>query len=110
MAMRETRADGSRMEHQIDQRYRKLEKIGEGTYGKVYKALERATGEAVAMKYIIMEAEDEGLSVPASVRLSSGIQYEMDGCVLWLLNRAQVSQAQHSVRCQRFWKSSIRTS
>ncbi|KAG0002464.1 Cyclin-dependent kinase catalytic subunit [Modicella reniformis] len=40
--------------------YQKIEKIGEGTYGVVYKATERATGRMVAMKKIRLENEDEG--------------------------------------------------
>ena len=30
--------------------YEKLEKIGEGTYGKVYKARDKTTGKIVALK------------------------------------------------------------
>ena len=41
--------------------YRKVEKIGEGTYGVVYKAIDTRTGELVAMKKIRTEAEDEGV-------------------------------------------------
>ena len=43
------------------ERYNKLEKVGEGTYGTVYKARDRMTGEIVALKKIRLEAEDEGI-------------------------------------------------
>ena len=45
-------------------RYQKIEKngaVGEGTYGVVYKAKDRNTGEFVAMKRIRLEVEDEGI-------------------------------------------------
>lgn len=41
--------------------YRKVEKIGEGTYGVVYKAVDTRSGELVAMKKIRIEEDDEGV-------------------------------------------------
>ena len=46
---------------QAMERYQKLEKIGEGTYGVVYKAKDRVTGAIIALKRIRLEAEDEGI-------------------------------------------------
>lgn len=43
------------------QDYLKLEKIGEGTYGVVYKAKHKCTGRIVALKKIRLESEDEGI-------------------------------------------------
>ncbi|OVA11846.1 Protein kinase domain [Macleaya cordata] len=42
--------------------YEKVEKIGEGTYGVVYKARDRVTNETIALKKILLEQEDEGVS------------------------------------------------
>ena len=43
------------------ERYQKLEKIGEGTYGVVYKAKDRVSETIIALKRIRLEAEDEGI-------------------------------------------------
>lgn len=43
------------------ERYQKLAKVGEGTYGVVYKARDRNTGDVVALKRIRLDAEDEGI-------------------------------------------------
>ncbi|URE38582.1 Leucine rich repeat N-terminal domain [Musa troglodytarum] len=45
--------------------YEKVEKIGEGTYGVVYKARDRLTIETIALKKIRLENEDEG--VPTTI-------------------------------------------
>lgn len=47
--------------HRSMERYQKIEKVGEGTYGVVYKSKDRLTGEIVALKKIRLEAEDEGI-------------------------------------------------
>lgn len=41
--------------------FQKIEKIGEGTYGVVYKGRNRNTGQIVAMKKIRLESDDEGI-------------------------------------------------
>lgn len=52
------------------ERYQKLEKIGEGTYGVVYKAKDRISGTIVALKRIRLEAEDEGIPSTAIREIS----------------------------------------
>eukprot|EP00808_Paulinella_micropora_P005452 g18794.t1 len=51
-------------------RYYKLEKIGEGTYGVVYKARDQMTGDIIALKKIRLEAEDEGVPSTAIREIS----------------------------------------
>jgi len=66
------------MIHQLDnkgntgvkERYEKLEKIGEGTYGVVYKAKDSFTKEIVALKKIRLENEEEGMPSTAMREIS----------------------------------------
>ncbi len=51
-------------------RYSKLEKIGEGTYGVVYKARDRVSQEVIALKKIRLDAEDEGVPSTAIREIS----------------------------------------
>lgn len=48
-------------------KYQLLEKLGEGTYGIVYKAKDRITGKMVALKKIRLSDQDEGVP-PTSIR------------------------------------------
>lgn len=47
--------------------YQKLEKVGEGTYGKVYRAKEKATGNIVALKKTRLHENEEGVP-PTTLR------------------------------------------
>eukprot|EP00456_Euglypha_rotunda_P043027 TRINITY_DN3361_c0_g1_i1.p1 TRINITY_DN3361_c0_g1~~TRINITY_DN3361_c0_g1_i1.p1 ORF type:complete len:317 (-),score=50.41 TRINITY_DN3361_c0_g1_i1:19-969(-) len=51
-------------------RYHKIEKLGEGTYGVVYKAKDNVSGDIVALKKIRLEAEDEGVPSTAIREIS----------------------------------------
>jgi len=51
-------------------KYQKLEKLGEGTYGVVYKAQNKITGEIVALKKIRLEKEDDGVPSTAIREIS----------------------------------------
>jgi serine/threonine protein kinase len=47
-----------------------VEKIGEGTYGVVYKARDKLTNETIALKKIRLEQEDEGVPSTAIREIS----------------------------------------
>lgn len=50
--------------------YTKIEKIGEGTYGVVYKARNKITGQLVALKKIRLENQEEGVPSTAIREIS----------------------------------------
>jgi cyclin-dependent kinase 2 len=54
----------------VKERYEKLEKIGEGTYGVVYKARDITTKAIVALKKIRLEHEEEGMPSTAMREIS----------------------------------------
>ena len=45
--------------------FRKLRKIGEGTYGEVYEAMDTINTRRVAMKKLRIENKDEGIPITA---------------------------------------------
>jgi len=51
-------------------KYIKIDKLGEGTYGVVYKAKNKETGEIVALKRIRLDSEDEGVPCTAIREIS----------------------------------------
>jgi len=66
--------------------YQKIEKIGEGTYGVVYKARDLSNGgRIVALKKIRLEAEDEGVPSTA-IREISLLKEMTDPNIVKLLN------------------------
>ena len=52
------------------ERYQKLEKIGEGTYGVVYKSRDKHTGDTIALKKIRLEDDNEGVPSTAIREIS----------------------------------------
>ncbi|KAJ3876585.1 kinase-like domain-containing protein [Lentinula edodes] len=72
-------------------RYTKIEKVGEGTYGVVYKAKDNGTNQIVALKKIRLEAEDEGVPSTA-IREISLLKELNDDHVVRLLDIIHVEQ------------------
>ena len=52
------------------EKYQKLDKVGEGTYGIVYKAQDRETRSIVALKRIRLDSVDEGVPCTAIREIS----------------------------------------
>ncbi|BGP55468.1 hypothetical protein JCM8202_001246 [Rhodotorula sphaerocarpa] len=67
------------------EKYERLEKIGEGTYGVVYRSRNKESGEIVALKKIRLEAEDEGVPSTA-IREISLLKEMKDDNVVRLLD------------------------
>ncbi|XP_017224486.2 cell division control protein 2 homolog A [Daucus carota subsp. sativus] len=61
--------------------YEKVEKIGEGTYGVVYKARDRVTNETIALKKIRLEQDDEGVPSTAIREISLLKEMQHDNIV-----------------------------
>jgi len=72
-------------------RYAKIEKVGEGTYGVVYKARDTGTNEIVALKKIRLEAEDEGVPSTA-IREISLLKELKDDNIVKLLDIVHADQ------------------
>jgi len=65
--------------HNPLQRYDIREKLGEGTYGEVYKALDTERQQFIALKKMrLLEAEDEG--VPATALREVSLLKELSEC------------------------------
>ncbi|KAH8105342.1 Pkinase-domain-containing protein [Cristinia sonorae] len=72
-------------------RYSKIEKVGECTYGVVYKARDVTTNEVVALKKIRLEAEDEGVPSTA-IREISLLKELKDDHIVRLLDIVHADQ------------------
>ncbi|XP_064401828.1 cyclin-dependent kinase 5-like [Halichondria panicea] len=71
------------------QRYEKVEKIGEGTYGTVYKAKDHESGEIVALKVVRLDEDDEGVPSAAlrEICLLKELKHKNIVCLLDVLHR-----------------------
>ena len=66
------------------ERFKKVDKLGEGTYGVVYKAIDKNTGEIVALKKIRLEKEDDGVPSTAIREISLLKNLNHPNCVEYL--------------------------
>uniref|UniRef100_A0A7S2ZKD4 cyclin-dependent kinase n=4 Tax=Rhodosorus marinus TaxID=101924 RepID=A0A7S2ZKD4_9RHOD len=73
------------------ERYERLQKIGEGTYGVVYKARDKQTSQTIALKKIRLEQEDEGVPSTAIREIS----------ILRELQHANIVQFNEVVYCDK---------
>ncbi|GAA5855662.1 hypothetical protein JCM9279_003295 [Rhodotorula babjevae] len=78
--------------------YERLEKVGEGTYGTVYKCRQLATNTIVALKKIRLEDEDEG--VPSTALREVSVLMELGQsthagaeCIVKLLDVIQLDES-----------------
>jgi len=58
-------------------KYERIEKIGQGTYGKVYKALDKTSGKIVAIKEIRILYEEDG--VPSTALREIALLKDVEG-------------------------------
>ena len=75
----QTQAQPSRFVQEASQleRYERQEKLGEGTYGIVYKCKDLMTDQTVALKKIRLEKEDDGVPSTAirEISLLKGLKH-----------------------------------
>lgn len=72
-------------------RYEKIDKVGEGTYGVVYKSKDTKTNEIVALKKIRLQADEEG--IPSTAIREIAILKELDN-----VNVVKLHDVMHSIK------------
>ncbi|XP_050218773.1 cell division control protein 2 homolog C-like [Mercurialis annua] len=80
------------------EKYEKLEKVGEGTYGKVYKAKDKTTGQLVALKKTRLEMDEEGIPPTALREVSLLLMLSQSLYVVRLLSVEYVDAAANTVK------------
>ncbi|KAK7204521.1 kinase-like domain-containing protein [Myxozyma melibiosi] len=81
------------MQEQVGSIYERQSQVGEGTYGKVYKAINQITKERVALKRIRMESERDGFPITAlrEIKLLQSVRHENVVALLEIMvEKAQV--------------------
>merc|ERR1719453_108886 len=57
----------------VKEKYEKMEKLGEGTYGVVYKGRDKETGNTVAIKKIRISSRDDDEGIPQTALREIGL-------------------------------------
>ncbi|VVT56418.1 uncharacterized protein SAPINGB_P005048 [Magnusiomyces paraingens] len=57
--------ESSFLEYRVDSVFKRISQVGEGTYGKVYKAVNTKTQNMVALKRLRLETERDGVPITA---------------------------------------------
>ncbi|KAI1287778.1 NUAK family SNF1-like kinase 1 [Halotydeus destructor] len=73
-----TSASGSGKQHRLKQRFQVIKKLGQGTYGKVQLAVNKETGQEVAIKTIKkskIESEQDLVRIRREIQIMSSIQH-----------------------------------
>lgn len=67
-----------KLQEQVGSVYERQSQVGEGTYGKVYKAINQVTKERVALKRIRMESERDGFPITAlrEIKLLQAVRHK----------------------------------
>ena len=72
-------------------KYVKLEKIGEGTYGVVFKARDKTSNRIMALKKIRLEQEEEGVPSTALREISLLKELEHVNVVRYVAKQGKIS-------------------
>ena len=95
------------------ERYEKEEKIGEGTYGVVYRARDKQSGAIIALKKIRLEQDEEGVPPTAIREVSLLKELHHNNIVRYALNeymrivRVQAKKGESDDQCMLLaWYSS----
>ena len=71
----------SRLDKIIDENFRILENLGEGTYGVVYKASRRSDNTTVALKRIKPEKDNDGISCSSLREIATLVELSHENIV-----------------------------
>lgn len=77
----------------VEEKYEKINRIGKGTFGEVFRARNRATRYEVALKKILMDNEQEGFPITALREIKLLCTYKHENIV----NLIEVCRSKHDI-------------